>query len=367
MWYLFLCLAFLFLCFGIFPLISRKKYGRRKRFAWARTLGAVMCFLLTIITGAYLVLFPLYGAIPTTGGHAFMETTVQYEENRIETYRNDGSNRKISADIYWPSENGIAPNSCPLVVFSHGGMGYAKSNVTLYRELASHGYVVISIDHTYQCLWTEIDGKRIFINGEYMREIMSEDAQKDAGGSHTYYTQWMDTYMGDIDFVIDYAKTQAAGQQSFYGLIDPSLIAVMGHSLGGSAALGIGRTRDDVAAVIALESPFMYDIIGTQDGDFLWNEEPYPVPVLNLYTDSSYSHLGEWKQYDANQRLLNSQSPAVHNVHIEGCGHFSITDLALMSPILTKLLNGFSPSLSAHECLERVNSECLGFLDAYLK
>ncbi len=42
----------------------------------------------------------------------------------------------------------------PLIIFSHGGLGVKSSNETLNSELASHGYVVCSIDHKYQCLYT---------------------------------------------------------------------------------------------------------------------------------------------------------------------------------------------------------------------
>jgi len=91
--------------------------------------------------------------------------------------------------------------------------------------------------------------------------------------------------MGDINFVIDHilAETKSSNIDRVYELIDTAEIGVMGHSLGGSAALGIGRMRGDVSAVIALESPFMYDIEGVKDGEFVFINEEYPVPVLNVY------------------------------------------------------------------------------------
>jgi dienelactone hydrolase len=291
---------------------------------------------------------------------------VQYEENRTETYKDDASNRKISALIYYPIGATLAENACPLVVFSHGAMGYANSNISLYEELASHGYVVISIDHTYQALWTKIDGKTVFIDSGYMQEINSEDASLDPQNSYEKYAEWMDIRMGDIDYVIDRAKEQAVNQDSFCKLINTDKIAVIGHSLGGSAALGTGRARSDISAVIALEAPFMHDIIGARGDDFIWRGEPYPVPVLNIYTDSSYSHLSEWKQYAKNAALLDSQDSGAQSIYIEGCNHFSITDLSLTSPILTSILGGSSPKITAEESLKIVNEECLRFLDLYL-
>jgi hypothetical protein len=67
--------------------------------------------------------------------------------------------------------------------------------------------------------------------------------------------------------------------------VDTDHIGMMGHSLGGSAALGIGRQRDEVNAVIALEAPFLYDIVGVEDGEFVFVDADYPTPVLNVYSD----------------------------------------------------------------------------------
>ena len=60
-----------------------------------------------------------------------------------------------------------------------------------------------------------------------------------------------------------------------YKLADIAKIGVIGHSLGGSAALSIGRMRDDVNAVVALESPFMYEIEGIEDDRFVFTDKTY--------------------------------------------------------------------------------------------
>ncbi len=49
----------------------------------------------------------------------------------------------------------------PVVIFSHGyAQGFAGQNTALCEELASHGYVVVSIGHTYESFITLLkDGK----------------------------------------------------------------------------------------------------------------------------------------------------------------------------------------------------------------
>ncbi len=135
----------------------------------------------------------------------------------------------------------------------------------------------------------------------------------------------------------------------------------------GSAALGIGRIRDDVNAVIALESPFMYDIEGTKDGRFVFTDKIYPVPVLNVYSDSSWSILAERPQYAANYSMLSDTDATTFNVYISGVGHLSLTDFALTSPFLTRILDGQKSTTETIYCLKTINKISLEFFDAYLK
>lgn|GEM_PF-4659093 len=55
-----------------------------------------------------------------------------------------------------------------------------------------------------------------------------------------------------IDTILLNAKENAA--EPVYRLVNPEKIGVAGHSLGGAAALGIGRSRSDIGAVIALRN-----------------------------------------------------------------------------------------------------------------
>ncbi|MBK8249705.1 MAG: hypothetical protein IPK85_20235 [Gemmatimonadetes bacterium] len=52
----------------------------------------------------------------------------------------------------------------PVMLFSHGfGVGYESQNTLQMEELASHGYVVVSIDHPYEA------GVVVFPNGAVIR------------------------------------------------------------------------------------------------------------------------------------------------------------------------------------------------------
>lgn len=327
-------------------------------------IGAAGIAVLLILSMLPAVFFPEYRPIPVTGEYQ-IETAVKYytDESRAETYSKSGGVRTLAAEFWYPA-NG--EGNYPLIVFSHGAFGTRTSNESLFRELASHGYVVCSIDHTYQCLYTaDKSGKSVLMSGDYFKEINAENAREDRDNSLTLYKKWMAVRTADINFVIDTIKTDTS--DSLYGIIDARKTGVMGHSLGGAAALGIGRLRDDIGAVIALEAPFMCDILDVQNGEFVFENAEYPAPVLNVYSDSSWPHLKEWPQYAQNAELLTDPTEDAFNLHIAGAGHLSLTDLSLASPIFTRILNGHPSSLPAEECLRIINKECLAFFDCYLK
>jgi dienelactone hydrolase len=325
-----------------------------------KTVGMSALLIISMIPA---IIFPEYRPLPTTGEYQVV-TTTRYlcDESRIETYAKHDGARTLVAEFWYPSD---AKGNFPLVVFSHGSFGTRTSNETLYRELASHGYVVCSIDHTYQCFYTtDKSGNVLLMSSEFMGEILSENAKEDKQKSLELYRKWMDVRVGDINFVIDTIK---ADSDILYGLINTDKIGVIGHSLGGSAALGIGRMRSDIGAVVALEAPFMCDILDIENDEFVFESTAYPVPVLNVYSDSLWTHLAKWPQYEKNVHLLSGSEKDAYSLHIAGVGHLSLTDLSLASPILTRILNGHAASVSAEDCLRLINKECLAFFDCYLK
>jgi dienelactone hydrolase len=330
-----------------------------------RAIGSMVLFFGITLPA---IIFPQYEPLKATGPYHVATVTYTYEDrNRTETYSDTGEHRKLNVGLWYPEK---AAGKYPLVVFSHGGMGLRTSNESLYLELASHGYVVVSIDHTYHALYTtDAQGHTTLIDQGYMQDLQTEDAKSDRQQSYDYYQEWMKIRTDDISFVIDtiLAEATTAEADPIHRLVDTAKIGVMGHSLGGSAALGIGRIRDDIGAVIALESPFMYDIVGVRDGEFTFKDEVYPLPVLNVYSDSTWSHLAEWPQYARNAELLSATDATAFNVHIRGVGHFTLTDLALSSPLLARMFNGFAATTDTEYCLRTVNKVTLTFFDTYLK
>ena len=339
--------------------------GKRKLL----TIGLLLLLALALLPS---LIFPEHALIETTGPFKVATALYTYSDpNRSETYADTAVTRKVTAAFWYPQDDHAADfHTYPLIVFSHGSFGLKTSNESLYNELASHGYVVCSIDHTYQAFYTtDVAGNKTWIDWGYVQEVSVQDAHANKPQALAFFQKWLAIRTGDINFVIDTILAQAKNNEAdtVYKLINPEKIGVMGHSLGGSAALGIGRMRDDISAVIALESPFLYDIERVENNAFVFTDEVYPVPVLNVYSDASWSHLEEWPQYAENFKLLSTTEATAFNVYISGVGHLTLTDLALTSPILTRILNQQKSPTDARYSLKIINQVCLEFFNSYLK
>ncbi len=347
-------------------------WGVRTLYRGHRTEGSARGIVLGVAVAATTFLavspalvFPEYTPIDPTGALPIGTATYTVNDTtRVDPFSKQGNPRLLTFGAWFPD---VVDGTYPLVVFSHGSMGIRTSNQTLFEDLASHGYVVVSIDHTRHALYsTDTSGHQIWADGGYLDEIRRENARGDPEQSLGLYRRWMALRVADIDFVIDYVLDGAARPADpMYRLVDPDRIGLVGHSLGGSAVVGVGRGREDIDAVSGLEAPYMTEIVGVEDGQFVWTPEPYPVPVLNIYSDSAWGHLDEWPQYGRNHEMLDD--PTVENIHIEGVGHLHLTDLSLSSPFLTRVLNGHPSTGDARAALTELNGHALRFFNTHLK
>ena len=190
-WYAFTLALLIWALMGAICLLRRKRKNTefKKRKVLKRSFGLlIMAFLLLSPT----LIFPHYEPLETTGKYKVDTEIYTYtDENRIDTYSDTREHRRITVQYWYP---GNSNRKYPLIVFSHGSFGTKTSNLSMYRELASHGYVVCSIDHTYQCLFTtDVDGNTVFLDKTFRQEVFEEDAKSDKRQSREYYQKWMKT------------------------------------------------------------------------------------------------------------------------------------------------------------------------------
>ena len=105
----------------------------------------------------------------------------------------------------------------PLILLSHGFSGYRTQMFYLGEHLASHGYVVVGIDHTGST------------NAE-----MTDEAKWASGGINAFYNR-----ARDHQFVLNFLSKQDnsvfASDSKF--LVDTNNAAIVGYSMGGFGAI----------------------------------------------------------------------------------------------------------------------------------
>ena len=357
-------LILLLALFSIISLIGNfiKAKGRpfRKRKAVFRGMGGALLLGVVLLPA---IVFPEYRHPAVTGEYAVATAQYTYvDESRIETYASTGENRKVNVAFWYP-EN--ATETFPLLVFSHGFCGIKNSNESAFVELASNGYAVCSIDHPYHSFYTVDDtGKTTLVDAGYMGEYAA--LSDDKAENLKLFQKWMDIRVSDMNFVID---TILKGHGGIYDMVDSSKIGVFGHSLGGATAMGIPRVRQDIDAVINLDAPMMCELTGVENDWYTIKPEPYPVPLLHIYSQYLYDNgiLTDDGEYFEN-RLVSATAPASYEVVFRGAQHMSLTDLALVSPVLANALDsGRKAEIDKYYCIETMNRIILEFFDCYLK
>ena len=320
-------------------------------------IGLGLCVCLFLVT-IWIMLFPKAKSIDPTGEHEVATKNITLvDETRLETYIKGGSKRTIQVKFWYPKDiNKEKP--CSLVVFSHGSFGNVDNNETLMKELASRGYVAASIGHTYMASKVVINERAIKMSPLFRKEVTSINPEKNKELALKLYSKWMNITSKDVCFAINQIKESS---DEINKIIDTSKICVMGHSFGGSTALAVGRIRYDISAVIALESPFMYDVKSIKNNRFVFDENEYPTRMLNIYSDSSFSRLSKWDQYAQNYRYLEVNNPKYKNVYLKGLGHMHLCDFQLASPFLSWIFSGVDSKNNARTNLKAINKIVLDY------
>jgi dienelactone hydrolase len=363
-WYMLFIILLIQAIIGIVFLVKKSESTKVFKNKYAVLSCINRCFLLVfaIIPS---ILFPQFKDIEPSGNYSVATESYTFTDgDRIETYSNDGDNRKITVQFWYPDaeeEN----KKYPLVIFSHGAFGFRGSNYSTFMELASNGYVVCSVDHTYQSFFSkQTDGKTVIVNNDFINDAIAvQNGDYDDEKTFKMTHEWLKLRTDDINFVLD-AILNNKNDEYVYKIIDAEKIGLSGHSLGGATAAELGRIRKDIDAVIVIDGTMIGEEIDFRDGKSVLNNEEYPVPILNIYNDEHY-----------NEALLNSSNYAnmvaskntldSHDVVFKESGHLNFTDLPLYSPFLAKMLG--TGNIDKVYCIQKMNNVVLDYFNYYLK
>lgn len=235
----------------------------------------------------------------------------------------------------------------PVIVYSHGFNATPWQNVVQMEELASHGFVVVSIGHTYDASRLTFPDGRVALDNSRTRQPQPPPAAQEEVARLTarldslrnpdsaratwrqmeeywqqvgvYVMRSIDVWYDDTRFVIDRLAAIDAGsdgettgpRERFARHLDLERLGVAGMSFGGSTA-GVTCMRDRRCKAGA-------NLDGWQFGHVM--DHPLEVPFMFV----SHEGNGEFPVY-------YGSSADLLNVEVRGTTHGSFSDLAIAMP-----------------------------------
>ncbi len=239
------------------------------------------------------------------------------------------------------------PGPLPLVLYAHGWGGFRGIQSDLAESLASEGYVVAAVDHTYGAVATSFpDGEVVAIDPQALPEGASAQVYDTAS------ERLVETFAADLAFVLDELAAGAVPQLT--GRLDLDQVGVVGHSTGGGAAVRLCADDRRCGALVGFD-PWVEPVPDAILGDGL------AVPALSLRSE-------EWvgNDNDARLRRLRASSTAPAGlVGVAGTTHRDVTLLPFLSPLTSRLgLAGDTPGARTHEL---TTAWTLRWLDHHLR
>ena len=228
----------------------------------------------------------------------------------------------------------------PVIVLSPGSGTNVEFYSALAEDLASHGYIVVGINHPYDVAAVALSDGTV---AQYVLGPM--DFQQRAAFTADRIAQ----HVTDLRFALDQLEAlNASGAGLLAGRLDLDLVAAVGHSIGG------------ITAVQACEADPRFDACANLDGlqsggPFSADENPtLPVQPFLFLTKEEELH-------PRIVQMLEALSAESYLVVIHGASHDSFTDGPSLIPSPLPLPN------KADRIMASTRSYLLAFLDHTLR
>ncbi len=246
--------------------------------------------------------------------------------------------------------------SYPVILYSHGSSQMVGDNSSLCEELASHGYVVVGIDHPQEAI-REFFSKGFPLYNEVKIRMVQD----------------MEQEIIDAQCVLDYLEHLPANS-ILIGKLDLHNIGMAGHSFGGTVAVQLCRRDKRCRAAINMEGPLIGKDATTPFhkpllfllGSESWLSNPMTEEQIVQCFQTKENYLDAQQSYRAAiDTLASAAGDDARTVVIKGADHNAFVDLALIaqhSPIDMR-----SGSLDAQRTHEIMKAYVCAFFDKYLK
>lgn len=254
----------------------------------------------------------------------------------------------VQTHAYQDAPVSNAQSSYPVLIFSHGHVGFVEQNLTQMEELASHGYIVCSIAHTYHAIVT------VFPDGRVVPadSVLANDFLTGNSPTQAIYAEHLRIWTDDTRFLMNELEGIQAGQREslLVGKLDMTRLGIFGQSFGGVTAVQVCSIDDRCQAGINLDGGLPRGYTGQVI------DSPLKQPFMFMLNEGAAYYMR------TNLRAIEN---AAYGITVRGTTHFDFTDLFLYSPVL-KFTQAFGP-IDGYRMVNIINGYTLAFFDEYLK
>ena len=269
----------------------------------------------------------------------------------------------------------------PLIVFSPGLGVSSTTYTTLIQEVVSRGYIVASVEPTFEVPAVAFPDGRVIpfleeATGRHQPVPPDDTREKFLKRMHAFDAPHFDKWAADVRFTIDQVTSLDASGKSaspFSGRVDLSNIAAWGHSFGGRAAARACQLDQRIKACLNADGSgpdgpiFPYEGASLPSQPFLWIEvfhEPPTDAQLAPYkmTRKDWDKNNQAELAIDQQQLKECPGGSYHvSINLPGIEHFSFTDKLLIESEKKEDTDNAARSLHV------IEEYTIAFLDRYLK
>ncbi len=258
-------------------------------------------------------------------------------------------------------------DSYPVLFFSTGFLSRNDDYQLFMEELASNGYIVISLKQSYESRsvvkpsgeiipFTKEHGdgykRHIDITLPFWKRFWASNnteekiaISKEIIESDTFMDEVLDIRTSDIQFVVDELE-KIESTEILYDKLDLENLGIFGHSMGGAVAGQTCFVDNRFKAGINLD--------GFQWGDVMSGITTQPFMIV-------YSEPFAY----ANDFVLDNYNNTLYQLAIKGSTHTNFDDNMIVMPITKKI--GMVGSIDKNRMQEISNEYIVSFFDRYLK
>jgi len=229
----------------------------------------------------------------------------------------------------------------PVLIFSPGNGTNVEFYSALLSEIASHGYIVVGLNHPY-------DIAAVALSDHKVAQFYKQQESLDIHANQDFIAERIKVRTLDVIFAFDQLQNLNQSSNSpFAESMDLKSVAVAGHSLGGITA------SEACKADIRFRSCLNFD--GLQKGG------PFSTDTTAIPPDQPFMFITKESQLHPTLIEKFESTQESYWVVIQGATHDSFTDGPLLQPGLLPISN------QADQIMSQIQKYTVAFVDQTLK